>query len=75
MLEHDKVVVFEADGELRIAMTTESSSSDRRSSRISEFEISLVGSSFTVVKGPGTFCGGFCMGDAVGDDVFESVRQ
>ena len=67
------MVVFEADGGVRIAMTTESSSSDRRSCRISEFEISLVGSSFTVVKGPCTFCGGFCVGDAVGDDVCESL--
>ena len=58
ILEQDGVVGIEADGWLRIAIMTESSSSDRRSCRISEFEISLVGSIFIVENGPGTICEG-----------------
>ena len=73
ILEQDGVVGIEADGWLRIAITTESSSSDKRSWRISGFEISLVGSIFTVENGPGTICEGSCMGLDVGDDVFESL--
>ena len=67
------MVGIEADGWLRIAIMTESSSSDKRSWRISGCEIAVVGSIFTVENGPGTICGGFCMGDAVGDDVCESL--
>ena len=40
--------VVDVDGGLRIAITTESSSSDKRSGRISDLEISVVGSIFTV---------------------------
>ena len=58
ILEQDGVVGIEADGRLRIAIMTESSSSDKRSWRISGFEISLVGSIFIVENGPGTICEG-----------------
>ena len=65
--------VVDVDSGLRIAMTTDSSSSDSRSGRISDLKLSSFGSIFTVENGPGTICGGFCMGLDVGDDVFESL--
>ena len=65
--------VVDVDGGLRIAMTTESSSSDSWSGRVSDLKFSSVGSIFTVDNVPGTICEGFCVGLAVGDDVFESL--
>ena len=58
---------------LRIAMTTDSSSSDSNSGRISDLKLSSFGSIFTVENGPGTICEGSRVGLAVGDDVFESL--
>ena len=65
--------VVDVDGGLRIAMTTESSSSDSRSGRVSDLKLSSVGSIFTFDNVPGTICEGFWVGLAVGDDVFESL--
>ena len=53
-------------------MTTESSSSESRSGRVSDLKITSVGSILRVEKGPGTICEGSWLGLAVGDGVFES---